>query len=122
MPITHHPPDDTVLRYANGTLPEAPAIVVATHLSFCPACRHRMEAYEMLGGSMLENVAPAALSPDALTATLAKLDSATGAEAASGERTSAGTASAERPALTPAGSVGLRGACRGATGPATCSS
>ena len=57
MPITHHPPDDTVLRYANGTLPEAPAIVVATHLSFCPACRHRMETYEMLGGSMLDNVA-----------------------------------------------------------------
>jgi putative transcriptional regulator len=74
MPITHHPPDDTVLRYANGTLPEAPAIVVATHLSFCPACRHRMETYEMLGGSMLETVPPANLSPDALSATLAKLD------------------------------------------------
>lgn len=88
MPITHHPPDDTVLRYANGTLPEAPAVVVATHLSFCPACRHRMEAYEALGGSMLESVTPAALSPDALAATLAKLDSATGA----------GTVSAERPA------------------------
>lgn len=77
MPITHHPPDDTVLRYANGTLPEAPAIVVATHLSFCAACRHRMETYEMLGGSMLETVAPATLSPDALAATLAKLDTVT---------------------------------------------
>lgn len=91
IPITHHPPDDTVLRYANGTLPEAPAIVVATHLSFCPACRHRMESYEMLGGSMLETVPPASLSPDALAATLAKLDAAAGANAgsmaANGERT-----------------------------------
>jgi putative transcriptional regulator len=78
MPITHHPPDDTVLRYANGTLPEAPAIVVATHLSFCPGCRQRMEAYEMLGGSMLESVPPAALSADALSATLARLDAVTG--------------------------------------------
>jgi putative transcriptional regulator len=77
MPITHHPPDDTVLRYANGTLPEAPAIVVATHLSFCPACRHRMESYEMLGGSLIDDVAPAKLSADALSATLAKLDAAT---------------------------------------------
>jgi putative transcriptional regulator len=77
MPITHHPPDDTVLRYANGTLPEAPAVVVATHLSFCPGCRHRMETYEMLGGSMLEAVPPAKLSADALSATLARLDSAT---------------------------------------------
>jgi putative transcriptional regulator len=78
MPITHHPPDDTVLRYANGTLPEAPAIVVATHLSFCPACRHRMESYEMLGGSMLEDTTPAKLSADALSATLARLDAANG--------------------------------------------
>lgn len=78
MPITHHPPDDTVLRYANGTLPEAPAIIVATHLSFCPACRHRMETYEMLGGSMLEAVPPATLSANALSVTLAKLDAASG--------------------------------------------
>lgn len=74
MGITHHPPDDTVLRYANGTLPEAPAIVVATHLSFCPDCRVRMQTYEMLGGSVLEEVAPSALSADALSVTLAKLD------------------------------------------------
>jgi putative transcriptional regulator len=84
MTITHHPPDDTVLRYANGTLHEAPAIVVATHLSFCPACRHRMETYEMLGGSMLENVAPASLSPDALSATLAKLDALDARDASNG--------------------------------------
>jgi putative transcriptional regulator len=76
MPITHHPPDDTVLRYANGTLPEAPAIVVATHLSFCPDCRVRMHTYEMLGGSMLEAVPPATLSADALATTLARLDDA----------------------------------------------
>ena len=74
MGITHHPPDDTVLRYANGTLPEAPAIVVATHLSFCPDCRVRMHTYEMLGGSVLDEVAPSALSADALSITLAKLD------------------------------------------------
>ncbi len=92
MTITHHPPDDTVLRYANGTLPEAPAIVVATHLSFCPACRHRMETYEMLGGSMLENVAPANLSPDALSATLAKLDALDAMDASNG----AGGGSASR--------------------------
>jgi putative transcriptional regulator len=84
MPITHHPPDDTVLRYANGTLPEAPAIVVATHLSFCPACRHRMESYEMLGGSMLDDVAPARLSPDALSATLARLDASVTSTAGNG--------------------------------------
>jgi putative transcriptional regulator len=74
MPITHHPPDDTVLRYANGTLPEAPAIVIATHLSFCPGCRQRMETYEMLGGSLLEDAAPSKLSADALSITLARLD------------------------------------------------
>jgi putative transcriptional regulator len=96
--ITHHPPDDTVLRYANGTLPEAPAIVVATHLSFCPACRHRMETYEMLGGSVLDEVAPSKLSADALTATLAKLDAGAGAAAAAGVRPAPAT-SRQRPDL-----------------------
>jgi putative transcriptional regulator len=96
MTITHHPPDDTVLRYANGTLPEAPAIVVATHLSFCPACRHRMETYEMLGGSMLEAVQPAALSADALSATLAKLD---GIESNNGGRKSGAPEGRQRPDL-----------------------
>jgi putative transcriptional regulator len=95
MPITHHPPDDTVLRYANGTLPEAPAIVVATHLSFCPACRHRMETYEMLGGSMLETVPPATLSPDALSATLARLDVTNGG----GSRTDPNSGPRARPDL-----------------------
>jgi putative transcriptional regulator len=107
MPITHHPPDDTVLRYANGTLPEAPAIVVATHLSFCRACRQRMETYEMLGGSMLETVAPVNLSPDALSATLAKLDAATGG---SGAGASAGpaVATAAKPGINGVGSGGAQ--------------
>src|SRR5690349_6136530 len=89
MPITHHPPDDTVLRYANGTLPEAPAIVVATHLSFCAGCRVRMQTYEMLGGSVLDEVAPTALSANALSTVLARLDTVTDASEGSASAGSA---------------------------------
>lgn len=91
MPITHHPPDDTVLRYANGTLPEAPAIVVATHLSFCPDCRLRMQTYEMLGGSMLDDAAPSKLAGDALSNVLAKLDAAPAAAGAAASADAAAT-------------------------------
>ncbi len=104
MPITHHPPDDTVLRYANGTLPEAPAIVVATHLSFCPACRHRMESYEMLGGSMLDDVAPAESVAGCVVATLARLDTAPAA-AILGSGPNAGAATASAAGTIAAGAV-----------------
>ena len=39
MTITHHPTDHTIAAFAAGTLDEGRALVVATHLSLCPACR-----------------------------------------------------------------------------------
>ena len=39
----HHPSETTLLAYAAGTLPEALAMVTATHLSSAPACRHRLD-------------------------------------------------------------------------------
>ena len=84
MPMTHHPPDDTVLRYANGTLPEAPAIVVATHLAFCPACRHRMETYEMLGGLDAGERPPGSAVPRRVVGDDGPADALTGADTGAG--------------------------------------
>ena len=41
MTTTHHATDETLMRYAAGTLAAAPAIVVKAHLASCPACRAR---------------------------------------------------------------------------------
>ncbi len=42
MTIMHHPSASAFGAFASGTLDEARAVVVATHLSLCPQCRSTM--------------------------------------------------------------------------------
>lgn len=75
MTIRHHASDETLLRYAAGQLPAGPARVLAVHLSGCSVCRARVAAFEAVGGAMLEEIAPAAMSPEAFAAALRAIDS-----------------------------------------------
>jgi len=52
--VRHHLDDDLLMSYAAGTLTEGWSIGVATHLSFCPACRQRLSEFENIGGYFLE--------------------------------------------------------------------
>lgn len=70
----HHPGDELLMEYAAGSLAEAPALVVATHLALCPACRRTVSEYEALGGALLEDLPPATLSQDCLASLLSRLD------------------------------------------------
>ena len=74
MTMTHHATDQTLMRYAAGTLAAAPAIVVRAHLASCPACRARVGEYEALGGALLEETEATQMSATALSAVLATLD------------------------------------------------
>lgn len=69
-----HAPDDLLLDYACGHMPEAQALVVATHLALCPQCRSAVADYEALGGALVEDQEPAELGEDALAQVLARLD------------------------------------------------
>jgi len=73
--IRHHVPDDVLMAYAAGALPEAYALAVATHVSLCDTCRATAESYDALGGAVLEQ-ASEAMSKDSLARTLALLDNA----------------------------------------------
>lgn len=73
MTITHHLTDDLLMDYATGVLDEAFALVVATHVSLCDDCRARMEAYEVLGGEVLDSAETAAMAPDSLDAVMARI-------------------------------------------------
>jgi len=70
----HHLPEELLLDHAAGSLPEALALVVATHLALCPACRAAAGDCEALGGALLGDLPAAALAEDALARTLARLD------------------------------------------------
>lgn len=74
MTVNHHATDETLMRYAAGTLAAGPAIVVEAHLAHCPACRARVGEYAALGGAVLEETEPTQLSPAALADVLSLID------------------------------------------------
>ena len=64
--IGHHPSEQTLLGYATGVLPQALAIVTATHIARCPACQCSVATLEVTGGVLLDELDPVPLSGDAL--------------------------------------------------------
>jgi putative transcriptional regulator len=71
---SRHPEDSLLMAYAAGTMPEATALLVATHLALCPLCRAEVGRYEAVGGAMLEEVAPTEIDASALDRVLTRLD------------------------------------------------
>lgn len=74
MTPAHHPSEETLARYAAGTLAAGPRVVVATHLLGCPACQAHVADLEAVGGALLEAIEPSPLAPEALARTLAMID------------------------------------------------
>ncbi len=74
MPV-HHPEDVHLLDYADGAASPSLELLIATHLSLCPACREQVSMLEAVGGSLLEATAPAGGEDgDGLDRLLARLD------------------------------------------------
>ncbi len=69
-----HPGEEILLDYAGGSLAEPLALVVATHLAFCPWCRRQVAELEAIGGALLEDEEPEPLSPNCLAEMMARLD------------------------------------------------
>jgi len=72
--IQHHPGDETLMSYAAGSLPAALALVTGCHLQFCSECRQRVAEAEALGGAMVDDLAPRAMSTGRREAILEQLD------------------------------------------------
>ncbi len=73
--IRHSLPDNLMMGYAAGTLPEAFNLVIAAHVSLSADARARLGAFEAVGGAVLEDEGGAALTDDCLDRMLARLDS-----------------------------------------------
>ena len=74
MTLERHPSDESLLRYAAGSLSAGPSLVVAAHLELCPLCRAQVAKFERLGGAFLADTARAPMRADALGRALEKLD------------------------------------------------
>lgn len=56
MSINHHLDNTTLFSYVAGSLSQGMALVVASHLSVCDACRERVFEIEAIGGALLDNI------------------------------------------------------------------
>ena len=72
--ISHHASEATLAAYAAGTLPEALALVTATHLTACAACRQSLATLEAVGGALLDEMPAVPMASDALDKLLARMD------------------------------------------------
>ncbi|MDO9414353.1 MAG: ChrR family anti-sigma-E factor [Pseudolabrys sp.] len=70
----HHPKNETLAEFAAGTLDEGRSLVVAAHMAMCGACRGVVAAFEAVGGQMLCEIEPVAMSDGAAARALAALD------------------------------------------------
>lgn len=70
-----HPSDETLLRFAAGTLGPGLRLVVAVHLESCPACREQIRHLQSVGGALLDSLPPAAISPALIERVFARIDS-----------------------------------------------
>ncbi|MCG8442569.1 MAG: ChrR family anti-sigma-E factor [Caulobacterales bacterium] len=74
MSPVHHPCDGLLLDYASGALSEPVALAVATHIALCDVCQASSARLDALGGALLEDLEPAAMSQRGLERVMARLD------------------------------------------------
>src|SRR6266567_5856882 len=74
MTIRHHPSDETILAYANGSMAATLSLVVGAHLDGCGTCRASLRLAEAIGGFFLEAAPPAEMNADALSRVLDRLE------------------------------------------------
>ena len=74
MNARHTPSEERLLAYAAGTLSAPEAVVVAAHLSMRPESAAWVRRLQAVGGQLLDDLAPVALSQDALAFALARVE------------------------------------------------
>lgn len=72
-----HPTKEQLADYARGAMPEGMSLLVAAHLTYCPACRKEVERFELIGSSLMgDSSSKDELSMPSLDAAMAMIDSA----------------------------------------------
>lgn len=72
----HNLPDEILMAYSAGVLHEAFSLAVASHVSLSDDSRARLDSFDAIGGSVLDQAPVADVSDDCLAATLAMIGGA----------------------------------------------
>ncbi|MFN0219753.1 MAG: ChrR family anti-sigma-E factor [Hyphomicrobium sp.] len=62
MKITHHPDRASLMSCSAGSMPEAFAAVMASHISVCPCCRKDLATMEIIGVTLFDQLTPTPVS------------------------------------------------------------
>jgi putative transcriptional regulator len=73
--MSHQAPEELLLDYAVGALPEGPSLAVSLHVALDPAARRTVQDFQAIGGALLETESVPVFGEEfALDQVLAKLD------------------------------------------------
>lgn len=72
--VKYHPDTRFLTDYAAGTLPEAQALCVATHLHYCRDCRRKVSELTTLGEVLFSSQAPLPVQAGAFDTLMARID------------------------------------------------
>lgn len=70
MKIVHHPGPESLMSCSAGSMPEAFAAVMASHICVCPECRKELALMEDIGVQLFRSIKPAAMSREAPVAVM----------------------------------------------------
>ncbi len=65
MAITFHPQAESLMSCSAGSMPEAFAAVMASHISVCPACQKDLALMQEIGVAMMEQIQPVSVTKPA---------------------------------------------------------
>jgi putative transcriptional regulator len=65
MKITHHPEPESLMSCSAGSMPEAFAAVMSTHIAQCSKCRNDLAFLENVGTAMFESLHPTQVTREA---------------------------------------------------------
>jgi putative transcriptional regulator len=72
--ISHHPHEDMLIEYANGSLPAAESLLVASHASMCGECQYRIADFETIGAALMDSIDEAPIDETSLRSVLDRID------------------------------------------------
>lgn len=62
MAITHHPGAESLMSCSAGSMPEAFAAVMASHIAMCPACCKELALMQEIGTALFDAIEPATVA------------------------------------------------------------
>ena len=90
MTIRHHPGPESLMSCSAGSMPEAFAAVMASHIDVCPHCRKELALMEDIGVSLFKDMSPSPMTRDVSSMVLRRAEADAGCDHVRSKAVSAG--------------------------------